>query len=289
MSPLVKPPFCIIQRGKQKSRDLAQAVIDGCGGGTICNGDIPATMIPENCTPVFIGVHPTTVKTLHEVRAQRRPFVTVDNGYFRPYKEGGYFRATTNALQWVASDFHGTRPGRTPVDPAIGKARWDALGIEIEPWDPFAKEKDKPFLIALQSPVWLEMMGEIADHWLKEVLWRLKDVKARAVIREKPLKGGPAQPPLAEQLADCSGVIAYSSNVMLKALVAGVPVFPQAPCAASPLGKSTLWQVHNPTRPPREPIFHDLAANQWTVEEIASGRMWADLQSRYVPEFPVLS
>jgi hypothetical protein len=292
MSPLEGAPLCIIQRGKQKSRDLADAVIAGyraCGGlgGEVHYEEIAEVAISDHYTPVVIGVHPTTVDTLHDLRRARRPYVTVDNGYFRPYREGGYFRATSNALQWVAKVEDGPRQGRYALPSEVGKPRWDALGIELEPWH--LDRKGKPILIALQSPVWLEMMGELPT-WLESVT---KEIRAHCsneiIVRHKPLKGSPPQPPLDEQLREVAAVVAYSSNVLLKAAIAGVPVFPTATCAATPLGKSTPWQVIDPKGPDREPIFHDLAANQWTLEEIASGRMWRDLKDRYEPEFYSLS
>jgi hypothetical protein len=53
--------------------------------------------------------------------------------------------------------------GPPPVPTEVGKPRWDALGIELEPWH--LDRKGKPILIALQSPVWLEMMGEFRRGW----------------------------------------------------------------------------------------------------------------------------
>lgn len=284
--PLAGPPFCIIQQGKQKSRDLADAVIAGYGGGCVHYGEIAEAAIRDEYTPVVIGVHPTTVDSLWDLQRARRPYVTVDNGYFKPYREGGYFRATSNALQWVAKAEDGPRQGRYALPTEVGKPRWDALGIELEPWH--LDRKGKPILVALQSPVWLEMMGEHST-WLDSVT---KEIRAHCsnevIVRHKPLKGAP-QPPLVEQLREVAGVVAYSSNVLLKAAIAGVPVFPTATCAASPLGKSTPWQVIDPKGPDREPIFHDLAANQWTLDEIASGTMWRALKDRYEPEFYSLS
>jgi hypothetical protein len=77
--------------------------------------------------------------------------------------------------------------------------------------------------------------------------------------------------------------------VLLKAAIAGVPVFPTATCAASPLGRSRRPGRSSIRRAAREPVFHDLAANQWTLEEIAAGMMWRDLNDRYEPEFYSLS
>jgi hypothetical protein len=288
VSPLEGPPLCIIQQGKQKSRDLAEAVIAGYRalgglGGEVHYGEIAEVAIHDDYTPVVIGVHPTTVDTLHDLRRARRPYVTVDNGYFKPYREGGYFRATSNALQWIARGQPSASRGRRPVAAEVGKTRWDALGIELQPWQ--LDRKGKPILIALQSPVWLSMMGE-CPTWLDSVTQEIRAHCANEIIvRHKPLKDAPPQPPLDEQLREVAAVVAYSSNVLLRAAIAGVPVFPTATCAASPLGRATPWLVNDPAGPAREPVFHDLAANQWTLDEIAAGTMWRDLNDRYEPEF----
>lgn len=278
MSPLARPPFCVIQEGKQKSRDLAEAVIAGFGGGAIgyCT---PAAEIKPDYMPVIIGPHPTTVQTLHDLRSACRPFVTIDNGYFKPYRDGGYFRATTNALQWIAQD--PPYVGRKPA--AGGRERFEALGLEVKSWR--RDDGDGHILLPLQSPVWLRMMHE-TDDWLSDWLRTLRlHTKREIVVRLKPLKGTPAQPPLEAQLENCHAVIAYSSNVMLKAVMAGIPVLPLAACAVSPLGEHELGNIEHPRKPLRLPVLHDLAANQWTIEEIASGRMWADLADRYEPGF----
>jgi len=279
--PFARAPFCIIQEGKQKSRDLAEAVIAGYGSGEIgyCT---PESEISEQFTPVIIGVHPTTVKTLHALRFNRRPFVTVDNGYMRGYREGGYYRATSNALQWIASR-PGSGVGRDVDCTAIGRERFEALDLEVKPWQ--VRDPCGHFLVVLQSKVWLEMMRE-SPTWVDSVVREIKAYTNREVIvRAKPVKGEP-QPPLEQHFENCSGVIGFSSNVLLKAAMAGIPICTLAYAATSPLGCGTIPSlILNRPFPERESILHALAANQWTIEEIASGNMWLDLAARYEPDF----
>lgn len=282
--PIGGPPFCVIQRGKQKSLDLAEAVVAGYGGGVIAYAE-PAENIRPEYTPVIIGVHPTTIETLRTLRRARRPFVTIDNGYFKPYRQGGYFRATTNALQWIASR-PGSGVGRDYDCLAEGESRFRALGLEVKPWqDGF----DGHILIAQQSQTWYEMIDRSGD-WNETLMLRRiasHDPKRKIIFRQKPLRGTPPQPPLIEQLEGCAGVIAYSSNVLIQAAMAGIPVCSIGYSAASPLGSATIDSLMLKTRPQREreSILYALAANQWTIEEIRSGLMWRDLQTRYEPEF----
>lgn len=275
-------PDCIIQRGKAKSRMIAEAVIEGCGGGRISFCRPAADIDPEH-TPVFIGVHPTTVEALHDVRAARRPFVTIDNGYFRPYKEGGYFRATSNAMQWAPRHLHylGRKVG------IIGGARrFAAHGLEVKPFQP----RDGYVLVVLQSPDWLRMMREFPT-WEQAITSSIRaNTRREVIVRPKPLKLTPTQPPLAEHLAGAGAVVAFSSNVLIEAALEGIPVFPQAHCAAGALGTYSLRMIDDPLPPKdRERVFNDLAANQWTLEEIAAGDMWRALQDRFEPEFHPLA
>jgi len=281
-------PLCIIQPGKQKSVDLAGAVIAGCNGGEVMTGNVAPADIHPSLTPVIIGVHPTTVDTLHALKRARRPFVTVDNGYFRPYKEGGYFRATTNALQWITSR-RGTGFARDVDCTEEGKARFDALDLPaLLPW----QEKEEPghILVVLQSPVWLEMMNE-PPGWARHVMTKLRLYTDREIVlRHKPLKGSPPQPSLDEHLAGAWAVVGYSSNVLIQAAMRGIPICSTGFCASSPMGCSVVESLmHGPTYRERESILHNLAANQWTIAEIASGKMWRELQDRYEPDFVSLA
>lgn len=281
--PLAGAPFCVIQAGKEKSRWLADAVIAGAGSGEIHYGAASLQDIPAEMTPVMIGVHPTTVATLFDLRRARRPFVTIDNGYFKPYKEGGYFRATSNALQWIVSR-RGSGVGRDFDCTGVGAARFGTLDLPVAPWR--REDNGGYILIPLQSPVWLQMMRE-RSTWLEDVVRRLEAYSGRQiVVRHKPLAGAPPQPSLDDHLAGAYAVLGYSSNVLLKAAMAGIPICSIGYCATSPLGVCTPDSLMlGPKFPERESILHSLAANQWTIAEIETGRMWRDLQERYEPEF----
>lgn len=229
-------------------------------------------------TPVFVGVHPTTIHLLRQADLAQRPYVTLDNGYFSPYKQGGYFRATTNGLQW-------TRRADVCIDDPDAQRRFDAHGQSIQPW----RTSGSHILLVLQTPAWFENFGLNRTRWAEWVGDRLAQVTDRRIrIREKPLKGlSHPPPPLEEDLRDCWAVVGLSSNVMVQAALMGVPVCPLAPCAASPVG-TPLEQIETPLYPWRDRWAWGLAANQWTVEEMRSGRMWADLQDRYSDEFQFL-
>ena len=265
----------IIQRGKAKSAMLASAVSAGVTGRSRVLYDDQGYLTKPHETPVVIGVWPTTMPVLRRFHERPRPFVTIDNGYFKPYTEGGYFRATTNALQWF---------DRRPSDADAARLRFEALGETLAPW---REHGDGHILVALQSDRWMKMMN--TPEWLAALKHRLPDLTDREVVyRQKPVHGV-KQASLEDQLQNCAAVIGFSSNTLIRAAMAGVPVFPLAPCAASPLGLSDLTRLESPVYPDREPILHQLAANQWTADEIASGLMWDALKARYENQFMELA
>lgn len=260
------PPAIVIQKGKAKSEMLAEAIVAGCGGRGVILRE--PERLPGGHAPVFVGLWRTTARHMHALHREQKPFVTVDNGYFRGYPEpNGHFRATLNGTQYVAQ---ATRS--TPSD----WLRFRALGVEIKPW----KMDPRPnILVALQTAQWFDIMGLSRDAWLSKVLTQLEAATQRPiVVRDKPTKGAPGAS-LEEDFRKAHAVVALSSNVLLKAAAEGIPVFPQGRCAASPLGLSTLSWIDNPVMlPNREAVFCHLAANQFTLTEICAGQMWKHLE-----------
>ena len=69
-------------------------------------------------------------------------------------------------------------------------------------------------------------------------------------------------------------VVAYNSNSLLDALVAGLPVFSFAPCMADRCSNKDLRNVDDPFFPsPAEldELLSDVTWSQWTLSEIAAG------------------
>ncbi|UTU07850.1 hypothetical protein CcrC1_gp164 [Caulobacter phage C1] len=279
-----KPPFVVIQRGKEKSEMLASAVVKGYGMGVGQIGyGTPLADIPETFMPVYVGVHPQTIQSLRDCHAAQRPFVTVDNGYFKGYKRGGYFRLTTNAMQW-AHRRHGAN--------AQDMARFKALDMPVQP---LRLGQGEHILIACQSPTWYQMMGlESVEAWVNPLIDRLRLVTDRPIrVRQKPLKGV-KEPPIEEDLEKSWAVVAYSSNTLIEAALMGIPIFPMAFSAATPLGSTDLSTIEsapfrNQRTINRPEVFAQLAGAQWTIPEIESGKAWLDLSQRYDPDFKPLA
>jgi hypothetical protein len=281
VSPFNKPPAIIIQHGKEKSAMLAKAVLRGSGDGSMLAGrgivlcepkvaDIPL----ESHFPVVIGAWTTTAACLRHFRLHQIPYLYIDNGYFKPYKQGGYFRATVNGLQHV---WDGWLPA-----PAEGFERLKQLDVEIKPW----RSGGERILVTLQTSRWFEIIGTTRSAWLRRTLSTLEAHTDREiVIRDKPLKGSGPTTTIYEDMADAWAVVALSSNCLLQAALDGVPAYATGPCAASPIG-DPLSLIEAPKRSPhRLDLCASLAANQWHLDEITGGRMWRDLADRPLPSF----
>lgn len=116
----------------------------------------------------------------------------------------------------------------------------------------------------MRSPQeWID--GTIAD--------RLAVMTRRPVrFRKHPGKGVPERP-LADDLRGCHAVLVWSSAAGVEALLAGVPVFYAAPRwiaekAAQPLSGADL---EAPFLGDRTNGLANALANQWSIDEIASG------------------
>jgi hypothetical protein len=74
--------------------------------------------------------------------------------------------------------------------------------------------------------------------------------------------------------------VTYTSNVATEAMLGGYPCFTTGPNPANVFGNTTLERINTPNLP--EPYVlqawaANLCANQWTLDEIASGMAWEAL------------
>lgn len=205
---------------------------------------------------VFYGVTPETLPLYRQCIAEQREHYYIDNGYFNSRYEGGtYYRVTRNAPQ---HDGVGVSDG----------VRWRALGLSVAPWKSPSGE-GLNVLLVLQSPYWHERHGESASAFV----YRLRDEIGRYTWRDVIVRSKSCGTPLEAQLLDAAVVVTHSSNVAVKALLAGIPVVTMGPCAASTLATPlhNIMVPHMPADPTRLRWAEVLADNQWTLDEIERG------------------
>lgn len=218
---------------------------------------------------VFYGILRGCGDEIHRYRKQNRAFYHIDLGYFRrsDHSRGdfsGFYRVSIDDFQfsrWESVE-------RTPAD------RWQALKIPLKPWKT-AKTAGKSVIIVPPSLEWGRFIGVFPPTWVQEVTDELKRHTDRPI-----LVASKQSAPLRMLIHDAWAVVTFNSNSVIDALIEGVPVFPLAAPAASPLGYDSLALIEHPARDlDRERIFSVLAYQQFTLREFEDGTAWRLLNS----------
>lgn len=157
-----------------------------------------------------------------------------------------------------------------------GPERWASTGIKLNQW-----RKDGTHILVsaargMGSPAMREPRG-----WADDVVRRLAQVSDRPVrLRRHPGKRY-ADRPLEADLAGAWAVVVWASNCATHALVAGIPVFYEAPhIITSGAAERGIAGIERPAYPERLPVFERLAWAQWTMEEIRAGAPFRHLLGR---------
>ena len=237
--------------GEHSSPRVAAAWAQGCGGAV-------ETRDRPRPGPVALFGSPQRWRLLAQARAEGRTWYYADHGYFG---RGRYYRITRDAFQlgvgatlWARSD------------PGAASARLEALGVEIAPW----RETGGHVLLCPPDPAFARLFNFDAAAWTRHVSAALRAVSPRPIRRRDRLA---QRRLLAEDLEGAWALVTYRSNAAVEALCAGVPVICTGPCAARALGGRSLAEIEDPPRPLwRRGWAEALAANQWTLEEIAAGQ-----------------
>ena len=245
--------------GKEAATIVGTAFCAGCGGHLVYRA---RALLPGPAA--FYGVHLQTRALFDQCVAEGREYYYIDNGYFRRGHYGGFFRVTRNANQHDGSGRHRS-------------TRFDRLGLTVAPWRGDEGAGAAVVIVALQSNWWYGRHGTTRREWLAKVSRQIARATGRVVVlRNKPVGAQRrGQPPLAADLARAWCVVTYSSNVAVDAILAGVPAFVAARCAAWPMASSDLSQIEAPRRPAgRRQWAWNLAANQWRLDEMRDGTCW---------------
>ena len=225
---------------------FAKAFKSGARQATICESYRPG--------PWAGFGSPTTWETLQEARRAGFDFYYGDHAYFG---RGRSFRITKNAYQHNglgAPDFNRL-------------SQWHDREV---PW-----RKGKNIIVCVQSEAFHDRMG--CKNWLFDTLARLRANTDRPiVVRSKKIESR-----LEEDLEDGWCVVTHASNAAVVGLMNGVPAICTGDCAAGLMSLRDPANVEYPYYP--ENRLHwaaVLAANQWTLQEIAEGKAWRSLNAK---------
>ena len=192
--------------------------------------------------------------------------------------EEAYFR-TVNGERHIALALHDHNGAG--IWHVGGPQRWRGFNIPLAPW----RRGGAHILLREQRGIGSTKMAS-PPLWHDDAARRLKRLTTRPVVFRAHPKSrlypetAAAQPSLEDALTDCYAVVTWASAIAAQALVAGVPVFYEAPaliCAGA--CQRGLEGLEAPRRPDRLPALERLAWAQWSLAEIASGLPFARLRA----------
>lgn len=182
--------------------------------------------------------------------------------------------------------------------------RWDELGLKLFEWnrDTCTEEElaKKHILLAAQMTGDISMDGILPNDWLRDALERIepyakhpirirlnpKDNRKKTLDKWRaPHEYSPVERTIEEDLADAFCMVTYSSNSVVDALIAGVPVFHNGRSIAGSMAKTELEEIEMPlyaVEEERQRWANGLAYAQWSGAELFSGEGWEHVRSPYV-------
>lgn len=189
-------------------------------------------------------------------KAQKKPTLLVDKGYFKPGHFEGYYR-----LAW-----HGTQ---AMFESGSAGMRWDALHQQVEPW----RTAGKHILICPPTAPVAHFYGlRRADYdwgkWMGNKVLLQTHGAYVVTVRTKD-----CQIPLEEDLQDCAGVVTFNSGVGWEALRRGIPVVSDVnhSTVGSFLGTTIADLGKDMAHHDRRALFSFMANRQFTLAEIENG------------------
>jgi len=229
---------------------------------------IDARVKPSPCSPrpdddFFVSWGDKNVAQANGV-----PHLILECGYIN----GSGENYTENRMRFISTSWN-RRHGLSDWDwsQEASVERWDALGIEIQPWYP-----DGEYVLLLEQ--------HLGDKAAPDVGKFRRQVKDECAQRKWPCRVRPHpsyyrnEHTLAEDLSDALFAITWCSTAAVEAVIAGVPTYTLGPGSiASPVTRQSLSD--DPYVGDRTEWANRLAYRQWTVAELADGSAWPHIQS----------
>lgn len=223
---------------------------------------------PTSVPIVLRGI--TKRKVMRRCEQEGRDYYYVDTGYFGNDKKKDFHRVTRNAMQYFDK-----------LDPNCSDDRFLITRTQL-----YRHTPGKNILICPPSQKAMKFWGLDVDQWLRETVATIESLTDRPIVIRK--KG-----PRSERITVDTMQMALSRNVhcmvtfnsiaAVESLIYGKPVFTMGPNAAQPLANTDLSAIDSPFMPDYDQVRNlccNLAYNQFTVEEMRSGKAWAMLNGQ---------
>lgn len=241
-------PISYVATGERTSPQWCAAFAEGCGG------DVRFNRVIDHTRPAAFFGSPKLRAAFDSVLESGQDYYYGDHGYFNRFQ---YYRCTKNAMQHTGKG-------------DAGPERFNALGIKIQPW----RTTGKYILICPPDEIFGKYIGINTFQWLKNVRKIIRQYTHRQfIIRDRTTKKS-----LQYDFSHTWAVVTHMSNIAVDAVINGIPVFCTGPCAGLTMGLSDLSRIESPVKPNREQWLYNLAANQWTLDEMKRGILWEALK-----------
>jgi len=260
--------WCLIRPAPHYRREAFAAGLESCGYSVVF--DRPVRRAPGEVLIIW-NRYADRERLAADWEAAGGTVLVAENGYVGRDEEARQLYALAldghnGAGRWLA-------PGARP-----GGERWAARGITPAPWR--APSRDAHVLICNQRGIGAKELA-CDPRWADDMVRRVRRHTKRPVrIRRHPALAGPPLPPLEEELEGAWACVVWASTAGIRALVAGVPVFYDAPkWIGAQAARAGVAQLEEPLVDDarRQEMLERLAWAQWTIEELASGEPFRHL------------
>jgi hypothetical protein len=300
------PRVICYSTGHVSSSAVCDAFADGSDKLTcLIDAGQPAASVDAANDGFVYGKLRGTLAVMSTLMSAGRRAWYCDNGYLRPSDRDaakpsgryqGFYKVSLNGFQCSGEMFPGAAanppaspgspPGdaaglaRAPINMAAAHERLRRLGVNPQP-----RSAGSEILVCPPIPDYCRVMGFDGEAWLAGNLRTLRASTDRPVrVRYRP--GDPRaarRTLLAEDLRTAFALVTHDSNVVVEAVLAGVPAFVTGDSPAAVLGNTDLAAIETPAWDPAANLdwLAVLAANQWTLGELRDGSCWKDLKSIY--------
>jgi hypothetical protein len=222
-----------------------------------CNA---AATVDEQLLPGDVALFgsPHRWELLQRARAEGRVWYYGDHAYFGRRE---YYRITRGAYQ--LTDLGG--------DGDV--IRWERLGVRIrDGW----RKTGRYILLCPNSPGYFQLHGLNVHDWIRDTTAELRKYTDREIrVRFKNSAGD-----FDFDVKFAWAVVVFTSVSGVHAALHGIACFATEPCASRCFGSGDLSLIEKPVRPDnRFEMATVLAANQWTLHEMARGHAWRKLNA----------
>lgn len=258
--------------GPPRIHRMGNAFAQGCARHGIPCRVIPVGAPPPPADLVWVyGLGPALPAFEAHAGAVR---VVGDKGYFAEHKiQPKYLRVSVNAQQ---PDAH-LKAVPHPAD------RWNRLGIRVHP----VAERGKYILLCGIGPKQAARHGLAYGEWERTTYARLKALTDLPIlVREKPknpaISGLPrcTHAAASEAIRGAWAVVCMTGNIGVDAILEGVPVIAESGPGRVyyPVGLEHINSIEPLAPDARAQALSDIAYWQWTLPEMADGRLIANLK-----------